>query len=289
MSRLISDKYKEWEELCRHRFDKLKANEEQLNRYYIDLYDMGSEITPEVDDSDVTVRLADLQREIRSLISYAVGCIFGRYSLDHEGLCFAGGKWDSSLYSTIIPCSDNIMTVNSPDSGLTKAVTDFVEKVYGSDTLAENLRFIADALGGSGEPATVIHNYLRKDFFGDHFKVYKKRPIYWQFTSGRKSGFTAIMYFHRYTPELLSVLENDHAVPYSEELKAQLRSAAAAHKSSTGAEKSAYRRDISRLQSQITEMEGFIARLHLLVEENIILDPDDGIKANYEKLKEILV
>lgn len=289
MSRLISDKYKEWEELCRQRFDKLKANEEQLNRYYIDLYDMGSEITPEVDDNDVTVRLADLHREIRSLISYAVGCIFGRYSLDREGLCYAGGRWNSSLYSTIIPCTDNIMTVNSPDSVLTKAVIGFVEKVYGSDTLAKNLRFIADTLGGYGDPLTVIHNYLRKDFFADHFKVYKKRPIYWQFTSGRKSGFTAIMYFHRYTPDLLSALEQDHAVPYFEKLKAQLRSASALHKSSKGAEKSGYRRDISRLQAQITEMEGFIARLHLLAKEKIILDPDDGIRINYEKLKEILV
>lgn len=289
MSRLISDKYKEWEELCRQRFQRLKANEEQLNRYYIDLYGMGSEITPEVDDTDVTVRLADLQREIRSLISYAVGCIFGRYSLDCEGLCYAGGQWDSSVYSTIIPCKDNIMTLNSPDSGLTRAVTDFVEKVYGSETLVENLRFIADALGGSGEPVTVIHNYLRKDFFADHFKVYKKRPIYWQFTSGKKSVFTAFMYFHRYTPELIGALERKYAVPCHEKLKNQLSSSIKLHKSSTGAEKSAHRRDISRLQAQITEMEGFIARLRLLAEQKIVLEADDGIRANYEKLKGILV
>jgi hypothetical protein len=289
MSRLISDKYKEWEELCRQRFQRLKANEEQLNRYYIDLYGMGSEITPEVDDTDVTVRLADLQREIRSLISYAVGCIFGRYSLDREGLCYAGGKWDSSVYSTIIPCKDNIMTLNSPDSGLTRAVTDFVEKVYGSETLVENLRFIADALGGSGEPVTVIHNYLRKDFFADHFKVYKKRPIYWQFTSGKKSVFTAFMYFHRYTPELIEALERKYAVPCHEKLKNQLSSSIKLHKSSTGAEKSVHRRDISRLQAQITEMEGFIARLRLLAEQKIVLEADDGIRANYEKLNGILV
>jgi hypothetical protein len=289
MSRLISDKYKEWEELCRQRFQRLKANEEQLNRYYIDLYGIGSEITPEVDDTDVTVRLADLQREIRSLISYAVGCIFGRYSLDREGLCYAGGKWDSSVYSTIIPCKDNIMTLNSPDSGLTRAVTDFVEKVYGSETLVENLRFIADALGGSGEPVTVIHNYLRKDFFADHFKVYKKRPIYWQFTSGKKSVFTAFMYFHRYTPELIEALERKYAVPCHEKLKNQLSSSIKLHKSSTGAEKSVHRRDISRLQAQITEMEGFIARLRLLAEQKIVLEADDGIRANYEKLNGILV
>lgn len=289
MSRLISDKYKEWEELCRQRFQRLKANEERLNRYYIDLYDMGSEITPDVADSDITVRLADQQREIRSLISYAVGCIFGRYSLDRYGLCYAGGQWDSSVYSTIIPSKDNIMTVNSPDSGLTKAVTNFVEKVYGSETLVENLRFIADALGGSGDPVTAIYDYLRKDFFADHFKVYKKRPIYWQFTSGKKSGFTAIMYFHRYTPELTGVLERDYAVPYYEELKAQLDTAAGLHRSSTGAEKSVHRKDISRLQAQILEMEGFISRLHSLAEQKIVLDPDDGIRVNYDKLKEILV
>ena len=117
MGRLISDKYKEWEKLCDDRFYRLKENEEKINEFFISAYGLENELTPEVADEDITVRRADLQREIKSLISYAVGCIFGRYSLDYEGLCFAGGKLDSSLYSTIIPCADNIMTVNSPDSG----------------------------------------------------------------------------------------------------------------------------------------------------------------------------
>ena len=288
MSRLISERYKEWEELCQQRFRKLKENEEKLNRFYIDLYDMAEEITPDVEDRDVTVRLADLSREIRSLISYAVGCIFGRYSPDHDGLCYAGGSWDPSAYSTIVPCSDNIMTVNSPDSGLTRAVTDFIEKIYGSDTLAENLSFMASALGGGDDPVNTIHNYLRKGFFADHCKVYKNRPIYWQITSGRKKAFSAFIYFHRYTPQLLSVLENGYALPYYAELKEKLNKLIQAHKEASGAEKAAFRRDISRLQTTLLEMEGFNARLHQLADQNIALDPDDGIKANYSMLKDIL-
>ena len=288
MSRLISDRYKEWEELCQQRFRKLKENEEKLNRYYIDLYGMGEEISPEVEDKDVTVRLADPGREIRSLISYAVGCIFGRYSPDRDGLCYSGGNWDPSAYSTIVPCSDNIMTVNSPDSGLTKAVIDFVEKIYGSDTLSDNLSFIAATIGGGDDPVITIHNYLRKGFSADHCKIYKKRPIYWQITSGRKNGFCAFIYFHRYTPELLTVLESGYALPYYTELMEKQDKLIKAHKEYSGAEKASLRRDISRLQTIMLEIEGFNARLHLLAEQKIDLDPDDGIKNNYSRLKDIL-
>lgn len=288
MSKLISDKFKEWEKLCDERFTRLKENEEKINKFFISAYGLENELTPEVNDEDVTVRRADLQREIKSLISYAVGCIFGRYSLDHEGLCYAGGEWDSSLYSTIIPCADNIMTLNSPDSGLTAAVISFMEKAYGKDTLDENLAFIAEALGGSGDAHEVLHGYLRKNFFREHCKVYRKRPIYWQFTSGSKKAFKAIMYIHRYTPDTLSVLEKKYALPYFEQLKIRLSAQNSEHKLSNGSEKTAIRRNISRSQALITEMEGFIQRLNILTGENIVLDLDDGVKINYEKLKDIL-
>ena len=288
MSKLISDKFKEWEKLCDERFTRLKENEEKINKFFISAYGLENELTPEVNDEDVTVRRADLQREIKSLISYAVGCIFGRYSLDHEGLCYAGGEWDSSLYSTIIPCADNIMTLNSPDSGLTAAVISFMEKAYGKDTLDENLAFIAEALGGSGDAHEVLHGYLRKNFFREHCKVYRKRPIYWQFTSGTKKAFKAIMYIHRYTPDTLSVLEKKYALPYFEQLKSRLSAQNTEHKLSNGSKKTAIRRNISRTQALITEMEGFIQRLHILAEVKIALDLDDGVKNNYEKLKDIL-
>ena len=289
MSKLISDKYKDWEKLCDERFEKLKSNEEELNRFFIDLYGVGSEISPQVADSDITVRRADLQREIKSLISYAVGCIFGRYSLDRDGLCYAGGNWDSTAYSTIIPCTDNIMTLNDSESGLTAAVIEFMEKVYGSDTLNENLDFIVSALGGSGDARTFLHNYLKRSFFTDHSKIYKSRPIYWQITSGRKNAFTALMYVHRYNESFLEVLIKAHAQPRYDKLRDDLKKLSTAHKSSIGAQKASYRRDISRVQTLLLEMEGFLHRLQLLSKQGITIDLDDGVKNNYEKLKDILV
>lgn len=289
MSYLISDKYKEWEKLCDERFIRLKQNEEKLNGFFIDLYDISDELQPQEADSDITIRRADLQREIKSLISYAVGCIFGRYSLDREGLCFAGGKWDSSAYKIIIPCNDNIMTLNKINYGMTAAIIDFIEKVYGSDTLEENLDFIAKALGGCYDSRKTIHDYLQKSFFADHSKIYKKRPIYWQFTSGRKGAFRALMYIHRYDENLLSVLEKKYALPYYDELKDELHRLNKGFISAQKNEKPKLRRDISRIQALLLEMEGFLQRLHQMSENPIYLDLDDGVKVNYEKLKSILV
>lgn len=192
MGKLISDKYKQWESECEARFQKLKSNEEELNRIFIDIYGLQDELTPEVEDRNVTVRRADLQREIRSLLSYAVGCLFGRYSLDVDGLCYAGGEWDAGKYKTIIPVKDNVLPICDDDyleSDLTGKIVDFVKTVYGEDTLEENLKFIADALGTKGAtPREVIRNYLLTGFYADHCKIYQKRPIYWLFSSGKKHG-----------------------------------------------------------------------------------------------------
>ncbi len=172
MGTLISDKYAAWEQECSQRFNKLKANEEELNRIFIDIYGLQDELTPEVEDKDVTVRKDDLQREIKSLISYAVGCIFGRYSVDCKGLCYAGGDWNSSKYKTIIPDKDNVVPIcddNYFEDDLTARIIDFVAKVYGEDTLEENLKFIANALAVKGaNPREVIRNYLLTGFYADH-------------------------------------------------------------------------------------------------------------------------
>ena len=177
MARLIADKFKEWEAECDARFNQLKANEEELNRIFIEIYGLQDELTPEVEERDVTVRRAELQREIKSLISYAIGCIFGRYSLDVEGLCYAGGEWDASKYQTIIPDADNILPICDDeyfDEDLLGKIVKFVEVVYGKETLEENLRFIANALGGKGTPREVIRNYLLNGFYADHLKIYQK-------------------------------------------------------------------------------------------------------------------
>lgn len=289
MSELIANKFREWEKTCNERFYKLKANEEKLNSFFIELYGLSDELTSEVEERYITVRKAELQREIKSLISYAVGCIFGRYSIDREGLCYAGGSWDSSAYSTILPCSDNIMTINSTDDGLFSALTDFFDKVYGSETLEENLRFIANALEiGNDDPRNVIFRYLRKAFFTDHVRIYKKRPIYWQITSGSKGAFKAIMYIHRFNADTLALLEKNHAVPCYEKLKAQLDKHISRFNSSRGTDRTSLRRDINRLKASELEMENFLYKLRELEQRKIVIDLDDGVKDNYEKLSDIL-
>ena len=213
MGRLIADKYKEWEAECNERFNTLKANEEELNRIFIEIYGLQDELTPEAENKDVTVRKADLTREIKSLISYAVGCMFGRYSLDVEGLAYAGGEWDSSKYSTYIPDADNIIPICDDEyfsDDVVGRFVKFVEVVYGKDTLEENLKFIADALGGKGLPRDVTRDYFLNGFYADHLKVYQKRPIYWLFDSGKKNGFKALIYMHRYQPDTLARMRTDY-------------------------------------------------------------------------------
>ena len=193
MGKLISDKFAAWQEECEQRFQQLKANEEELNRIFIDIYGLQDELTPEVEDKDVTVRRADLTREIKSLLSYAVGCLFGRYSLDVDGLVYAGGEWDDSKYVTLKPVTDNVLPLCDEEyfgeNDLVNRIVEFVRVVYGADTLEENLAFIAKALGNKGNTSReIIRNYFLKDFFADHCKIYQKRPIYWMFDSGRKTA-----------------------------------------------------------------------------------------------------
>lgn len=283
MARLIADKYKQWQAQCDDRFNRLKSNEEELNRIFIELYGLQDELTPEVKDQDVTVRRAELQREIKSLISYAVGCIFGRYSPDAEGLCYAGGTWDPSLYTTVVPVEDNIVLLCEEEcSGdLADRLVDFVEAVYGTETLEENLRFIADALGGTGSPRQVIRHYLLSNFYADHVKTYRKRPIYWLFSSGKKNGFKALIYMHRYEPELLGRM----AERFVQSRCAYHRSRLSELETATN---TLLKKQLEKVKAQLRETEEFEERIRSLAWRKICLDPDDGVKANYAMLQDVL-
>ena len=285
MARLIADKYRQWQEQCDERFNRLKSNEEQLNRIFIELYGLQDELTPEVKDQDVTVRRAELQREIKSLISYAVGCIFGRYSPDTEGLCYAGGEWDPTVYATVLPVADNIALLceQDQDGDLTDRLVDFVESVYGQETLEENLRFIADALGGKGSARQVIRHYLLSGFYADHVKIYRKRPIYWQFSSGKQNGFKALIYMHRYEPSLLQRMA-EHYVP---EQRSHHRSRLSELEAATG-DRTLLKKQIAKVKEQLRETEEFEEKLRLLAQRRLCLDPDDGVKANYAMLQDVL-
>ena len=291
MSRLIADKFKAWEAECEARFNQLKANEEELNRIFIEIYGLQDELTPEVEERDVTVRKAELQREIKSLVSYAIGCIFGRYSLDVEGLCYAGGEWDASKYATIIPDVDNILPICDDeyfDEDLLGKIVKFVEVVYGKETLEENLRFIANALGGKGTPREVIRNYLLNGFYADHLKTYQKRPIYWQFSSGKKNGFKALIYMHRYQPDLLARMRTDYVHEQQERYRTQLTMLEDAARAASPSERVKINKQIAKIKDQSLEIGQFEEKIHHLADQMIVIDLDDGVKVNYAKFQDVL-
>lgn len=309
MGRLISEKYTAWKAECEERFQQLKKNEEELNRIFIDIYGLQDELTPEVADKDITVhRIFDTKDdvpesmkgsnyvrtkkdEIVSLISYAVGCMFGRYSLDADGLAYAGGEWDSSKYKTIIPDSDNIIPICDDEyfeDDITGRFVDFVRQVYGEETLEENLKFVADALGGKGTPREVIRSYFLNDFYADHLKTYQKRPIYWLFDSGKKNGFKALIYMHRYQPDLLARMRTDYVHEQQERYRTQISIADAAEQTATATERVKIGKRKQKLQAQELEIAAFEEKIHHLADKMIEIDLDDGVKVNYAKFDDVL-
>lgn len=287
----IAEAFDQWQAECDDRFNQLKANEEELNRIFIDIYGLQEELTPEVEDKDVTVRKADLGRDIRSFISYAVGCMFGRYSLDVDGLAYAGGEWDNSEYASFPADKDNIIPICDDEyfeDDIAGLFVEFVKTVYGAETLDENLKFIADALGGKGQPKDVIRNYFLNDFYANHCKIYQKRPIYWLFDSGKKNGFKALIYMHRYQPDTIARIRTD----YVHEQQARYRTAIAdleqrIANASTG-ERVKLNKKLTALQAQATEIRTYEEKIHHLADQMISIDLDDGVKKNYAMFQDVL-
>lgn len=287
----IETAFAKWKREAAERFDTLKANEEELNRIFIDTYGLMDELTPGVEDKEVTVRRASLQRDIKSLISYAVGCMFGRYSLDTEGLAYAGGTWDTGKYKTFSADKDNILPICDDeyfDDDITGRFIDFVKTVYGADTLEENLKFIADALGGKGTPREVIRSYFLNDFYKDHVKIYQKRPIYWLFDSGKKNGFKALIYMHRYSRDLLAKIRTDYVHEQQERYRTQLSHIASALNTASGTDRAKLLKQQDKLTEQLREITDFEEKVHHLADQNIIIDLDNGVKKNYEIFADVL-
>ncbi len=287
----IAEAFTQWQAECNDRFNQLKANEEELNRIFIDIYGLQDELTPEVEDKDVTVRKADLGRDIRSFISYAVGCMFGRYSLDVEGLAYAGGEWDAGKYKTYPADKDNIIPICDDeyfDDDIAGRFVKFIEVVYGKDTLDENLKFIADALGGKGQPREVIRNYFLNDFYADHCKIYQKRPIYWLFDSGKKNGFKALIYMHRYQPDTIARIRTD----YVHEQQSRYRTAIADMENrianASTSERVKLNKALTKLKDQDAELRSYEEKIHHLADQMIAIDLDDGVKVNYAKFQDVL-
>lgn len=288
----IAECYDIWAGECEERFAQLKANEEELNRIFIDIYGLQDELTPEVEDKDVTVRKADLGRDVRSFISYAVGCMFGRYSPTYDGLAYAGGTWDDGKYNTYKPDADGIIPICDDEyfeDDMMGRFVEFVRVVYGDSSLEDNLRFIANALGGKGQPKEVIRNYFLNDFYTDHCKIYQKRPIYWLFDSGKKNGFKCLIYLHRYQPDTIARIRTD----YVHEQQARYRTAIEGLEKQVAAATSTSERvkltkQLNKVQAQDAELHQYEEKVHALADQMIKIDLDDGVKHNYEIFKDVL-
>jgi len=291
----ISEAFTQWQSECDDRFNQLKANEEELNRIFIDIYGLQDELTPEVEDKDVTVRKADLQRDIKSLLSYAVGCMFGRYSLDVEGLAYAGGEWDSSKYQSYIPDADNVIPITDEeylDDDIVSRLCAWLKAVYGADTLEANLDYIAKALGNKGSTSReIIRNYFLNDFFKDHCQTYSvtgsgKRPIYWLFDSGKQNGFKALVYLHRYTPDTIGNLRIDYLHKMQRVYESEInRMQDMMDHSGNAREVAAASKRKDKLAKQLKECREYDEKISHLALSRIELDLDDGVKVNYRKLQ----
>ena len=304
----LSSAYNAWKLECEGRFEKLNANEEELNRIFIDIYGLQDELTPNVADKDITVhRIFDTKDdvpesmqgsnyvrtkrdEIVSLLSYAVGCIFGRYSLDVDGLAYAGGEWDAGKYKTFLPDHDDVIPITDEEyleDDIVSGLCDWLKAVYGADTLEENLDFIAGALGGKGNSSReAIRSYFLKDFFKDHCKTYQKRPIYWLFDSGKQNGFKALIYLHRYTPDTIGNLRVDYLHKMQRVYESEINRMQDMIDHSTNArEVAASTKRKEKLQKQLKECRDYDEMIAHLALSRIELDLDDGVKVNYEKIQ----
>lgn len=309
---LLADAYASYKQIANERFAQLKANEEELNRIFIDIYGLQDELTPEVEEKDVTVhRIFDSkddvpeamkgsnyiltqQQVVKSLISYAVGCMFGRYSLDKPGLVYAGGEWDADNYQTFAADKDAIIPISDNEyfnDDIVARFVEFIRTAFGADekTLEANLNFIATALGGNGSARDVIRAYFNNGFYADHCKTYQKRPIYWLFDSGKKNGFKCLIYMHRYQKDTIARIRTD----YLHEQQSRYRTAISDlqnridNAASTGV-RVKLQKQFATVQAQVEEARLYEEKIHHLADQMLEIDLDDGVKHNYAIFKDVL-
>ena len=289
---LLSNTYDKWEYECKSRFNQLKDNEERLNRIFIDSYGLQDELTSETIDEEVTVRLADKKRDIRSLVSYLVGVIMGRYSLDSYGLAYAGGDWDASKYVSYKPDEDGIIPIYNGigmEDDLTTILIKLIKQIYGDDTYRQNIDFIADALGKNNSESSeeTLNRYLNDGFYADHLKIYQKRPIYWLFTSGKKAGFKCLIYMHRYNEDTLARINAKYFLPESTRKKNELDELNGRITHAEGRDKLRLEKVRQNLAAAYNEAIEYGQVLDHMANQYIAIDLDDGVKVNYAKFQNV--
>jgi hypothetical protein len=287
----IEQCYEKWSDECENRFVTLKRNEEQINIIFNQIYGIDGDIETSIDERYVSVSKANKNRDIQSFISYAVGCMFGRYSLNETGLAFAGGEWDSLKYKMFAPDVDAIIPICDDEyfsDDIVGRFIDFVKIVYGENTLDENLQYIADALGGTGSARDIIRNYFLNDFYADHLKTYQKRPIYWLFDSGKKNGFKCLIYMHRYQPDTIARIRTDYVHEQQARYRTAIEETEKRIESASGSDKVKLTKKLNTLKAQDDEIHAYEEKIHHLADQMISIDLDDGVKHNYEIFKDVL-
>ena len=288
---LLSDAFTIWENECHERIETLKRNEGKLNEIFISLYGLNGELNADVPETSITIREANLQREIKSLLSYAIGCMFGRYSLDKKGIVYAGGLWDGrSDYTTFLPDSDNVIPITDEEyleDDVISRLSEWLRMVYGDNTLEENLDYIARALNTKGDSSReIIRNYFVTEFMRDHIKVYQKRPIYWLFDSGKENGFKALIYLHRYNADTIGNLRIDYLHRMQRIYESEIsRMQDMIDHSTSGREVAQATKRREKLTKQLKECREYDEKLAHLALSRIELDLNDGVKKNYRKIQ----
>lgn len=294
MSVKIEDKYAKWVKECEQRFEKLKSIEKEINKIFIDQYGLQEELSANPKDKEISIRKADLNREIKSLLSYAIGCIFGRYSLQKNGIVFAGGEWDAKLYGNSLTVDDNIIILGNDEGPVFKndvmcLIEKFLIIAYGEKTLEDNINFIARALDEKNKDSRkVIRKYFTDSFYKDHLKVYSGRPIYIMLDSGKKNTFKALFYLHRYEPLLIEKVRKDYVCKYINWLDCEIKSKQVRTSESQRNARILEEKAISNLVEQKENLIGYEEKLSVLALKKVKIDLDDGVLTNYEKLSSVL-
>lgn len=287
----LSEIYKEWEMESFVKIRKQKEREERLNLIFLELYGLKEEMSPNIDEKDITMAYPDLRKDICALISYAVGCMFGRYSLDESGLIYAGGTWNDEKYRTFIPDNDAIIPITDDEyfqDDIVERFVNFMGKAFGEVNLEDNLQFVANALGGKGSSREIIRNYFINDFYSDHVKMYQKRPIYWLFDSGKKNGFKCLIYIHRYQPDTIARVRTDYVHEQQARYRTALEETTKRIENASASDKVKLTKKLNTLKAQDDEIHAYEEKIHHLADQMISIDLDDGVKHNYEIFKDVL-
>jgi len=296
-SKSLEASWEAWSELTRQRRKTLYELQQQNNKIYARIYGVDKEISSDVADDQISLLQADRELDIQRLISYAIGCMMGRYSLDEPGLIYArsgGFNFDPSRYTKFPTDADGIIPVTDEswfEDDAAERVWEFVKVVWGGDTLVENMEWLADSLGRkAGESAAeAIRRYLTTSFYKDHLQTYKKRPIYWLFSSGKQKAFECLVYLHRYNEGTLSRMRMEYVVPLQSRMQARIDKLTDDIDSATSsAQQKALQKRKDKLTKQLEELRRFDENLRPYADQRITLDLDDGVKVNYGKFGNLL-